>query len=641
MSKRFPLLLPAAFAAALAFAAPPAQEAFVSVRDASLRVGGEPVSFACAAEVPLPSPEEGEDPAAACDRLARRLALSGFNMVRLPRAAAPSAAGGPDLRDFFVRSCARQGVRIWAEAMQGLWDAPVPAEAVDLVDDPSTRAAWTNALAAAAPEDLALAAFWDPRLEVLALRRQRDWARAFNGETGLRRGEDPAYGFFSLSSTWWTDIQRRSPDDLPAFFAQELRTAWNDWLFSRYGTDTELDVWLGLLPGETLVSNTVAMVPFDSTEPSLEGRRKEQLRFLRAVCDDHLRRLLDPFPAFGPATRLAPRAVSDGSDGGFLDAFSTAALFSRRAGVRRDRPLVFDAASAASPDEAAALAGDAVRSGADLFVLPCGDAPETWSRAALSFRAGRSAPESARRRLRTDAPVLDLPGLGLARVDLAPAEDRLPEDLLFPSVDAAVTLLRIPRKSIPSFPASFATNASVRFLVCVASRSRSPAGTDPATATATGTDPATAAATGTDPATAAAVGTDPATAAAAGTDPAAATAAGTDPATGTEEAVPGADSPLEADRPLKLSVAVRRPAGTDPIALFSIEDAETGEPVSFAVIAQGQALSKKVCVRSFAGRDSEPFDAVDGVFRAKFYEGRGALVFQPAPLGRAVLRTLE
>ena len=621
MSKRFPLLLPAAFAAALAFAAPPAQEAFVPVRDASLRVGGEPVSFACAAEVPLPSPEEGEDPAAACDRLARRLALSGFNMVRLPRAAAPSAAGAPDLRDLFVRSCARQGVRIWAEAMQGLWDAPVPAEAVDLVDDPSTRAAWTNALAAAAPEDLALAAFWDPRLEVLALRRQRDWARAFNGETGLRRGEDPAYGFFSLSSTWWTDIQRRSPDDLPAFFAQELRTAWNDWLFSRYGTDTELDVWLGLLPGETLVSNTVAMVPFDSTEPSLEGRRKEQLRFLRAVCDDHLRRLLDPFPAFGPATRLAPRAVSDGSDGGFLDAFSTAALFSRRAGVRRDRPLVFDAASAASPDEAAALAGDAVRSGADLFVLPCGDAPETWSRAALSFRAGRSAPESARRRLRTDAPVLDLPGLGLARVDLAPAEDRLPEDLLFPSVDAAVTLLRIPRKSIPSFPASFATNASVRFLVCVASRSRSPAGTDPATATATGTDPATATTTGTDPATAA--------------------AAGTDPATGTEEAVPSADSPLEVDRPLRLSVAVRRPAGTDPIALFSIEDAETGEPVSFAVIAQGQALSKKVCVRSFAGRDSEPFDAVDGVFRAKFYEGRGALVFQPAPLGRAVLRTLE
>ena len=621
MSKRFPLLLQAAFAAALAFAAPPAQEAFVSVRDASLRVGGEPVSFACAAEVPLPSPEEGEDPAAACDRLARRLALSGFNMVRLPRAAAPSAAGGPDLRDLFVRSCARQGVRIWAEAMQGLWDAPVPAEAVDLVDDPSTRAAWTNALAAAAPEDLALAAFWDPRLEVLALRRQRDWARAFNGETGLRRGEDPAYGFFSLSSTWWTDIQRRSPDDLPAFFAQELRTAWNDWLFSRYGTDTELDVWLGLLPGETLVSNTVAMVPFDSTEPSLEGRRKEQLRFLRAVCDDHLRRLLDPFPAFGPATRLAPRAVSDGSDGGFLDAFSTAALFSRRAGVRRDRPLVFDAASAASPDEAAALAGDAVRSGADLFVLPCGDAPETWSRAALSFRAGRSAPESARRRLRTDAPVLDLPGLGLARVDLAPAEDRLPEDLLFPSVDAAVTLLRIPRKSIPSFPASFATNASVRFLVCVASRSRSPAGTDPATATATGTDPATATTTGTDPATAAAEGTDP--------------------ATGTEEAVPSADSPLEIDRPLRLSVAVRRPAGTDPIALFSIEDAETGEPVSFAVIAQGQALSKKVCVRSFAGRDSEPFDAVDGVFRAKFYEGRGALVFQPAPLGRAVLRTLE
>ncbi len=621
MSKRFPLLLPAAFAAALAFAAPPAQEAFVSVRDASLRVGGEPVSFACAAEVPLPSPEEGEDPAAACDRLARRLALSGFNMVRLPRAAAPSAAGGPDLRDLFVRSCARQGVRIWAEAMQGLWDAPVPAEAVDLVDDPSTRAAWTNALAAASPADLALAAFWDPRLEVLALRRQRDWARAFNGETGLRRGEDPAYGFFSLSSTWWTDIQRRSPDDLPAFFAQELRTAWNDWLFSRYGTDTELDVWLGLLPGETLVSNTVAMVPFDSTEPSLEGRRKEQLRFLRAVCDDHLRRLLDPFPAFGPATRLAPRAVSDGSDGGFLDAFSTAALFSRRAGVRRDRPLVFDAASAASPDEAAALAGDAVRSGADLFVLPCGDAPETWSRAALSFRAGRSAPESARRRLRTDAPVLDLPGLGLARVDLAPAEDRLPEDLLFPSVDAAVTLLRIPRKSIPSFPASFATNASVRFLVCVASRSRSPAGTDPATGTATGTDPATATATGTDPATAAAEGTDP--------------------ATGTEEAVPSADSPLEVDRPLRLSVAVRRPAGTDPIALFSIEDAETGEPVSFAVIAQGQALSKKVCVRSFAGRDSEPFDAVDGVFRAKFYEGRGALVFQPAPLGRAVLRTLE
>ena len=307
--------------AAATVASSAAETEFVTVSGDALRAGDRPCAFACAAGIRLPEPDATagtnalDEARAAARLLARDLALAGFNMVRLPDLAVPRA-GDPAtearlaVQDEFVAACKDEGVHVWAEVLHPVLDfAPVPADA-DALDDPATREAWREAVADTnfPAASLLLAAPWDPRLEILVQRRLRDWARAFNPRTGLRRCDDPAYALFSFSTLWWEDLDADALPELPPFLARGLADAWNDWLYERYGTDLALRGRFPLESGESLAEGTVAFPPPERSPDS--ARTREQRAFLHRLSTDHLSRLLAPFSAFGQTSRTGV-AVSD------------------------------------------------------------------------------------------------------------------------------------------------------------------------------------------------------------------------------------------------------------------------------------------------------------------------------------------
>ena len=279
----------------------------VSVRDGRLAAGDEPVALACADGVPLPEPD-------AADALADRLAVCGFNAVRLPDAAAPKDV---ERLAAFSAACAWRGIRLWADALvPALAVPPSPADAA-LIDDPATEAAWTNALAEAAANgfDPFLAAPWDPRLESLLQHRLRDWARAFNPATGLRRLDEPAWALVGFSSGWrnaflFSASATNAPVP-PAFFRDGFLAEWNVWLYDRYGTDERAAAIL--LPGESVASNAVAWIgspfgaPPDDAVPA--ERIHDEKLFLHHLYQPHAKRLVHYFRATGGNAETVPAFV--------------------------------------------------------------------------------------------------------------------------------------------------------------------------------------------------------------------------------------------------------------------------------------------------------------------------------------------
>lgn len=603
-------IVPALCAAALAAAGAAAAETeFVTVSGDALRAGDRPCAFACAAGIRLPEPDATagtnalDEARAAARLLARDLALAGFNMVRLPDLAVPRA-GDPAtearlaVQDEFVAACKDEGVRIWAEALHPVLDfAPSPADA-DALDDPATREAWREAVADTnfPAASLLLAAPWDPRLEILVQRRLRDWARAFNPRTGLRRCDDPAYALFSFSSLWWEDLDADALPELPPFLARGLADAWNDWLYERYGTDLALRGRFPLEPGESLEAGTVAFPPPERDPAS--PRTRAQRAFLHRLSTDHLSRLLSPFSAFGQAARTAPRLVRHGGPEPFLGRFSTVALAEPvRGGAAApgsDLPLVLDASRAADPAHGLSIAARAFPEGADILVLPCGAAPAAWAPAAAAFSAGRGDTAALDAAAHREDGAFDLPGAAHARL-VAPASGEGPSVALFPAAGAAVAVVRVPRGSAPSFPAELdASGLPRQFLVCLP-----PQG--PAAATRATDEENDEADAGTD--------ADPAPA---------------PPETAAEAAAhPIFDVVLLAPDGRPGAWALRlRPDG----------------PADYAVLARGAGLEKKVCEPA-AGAEPVPA-AAGGTFRVDGLSGPAVLLFRPPAPGASLLRGL-
>ena len=481
MKRPVPLL---ALVAAAALPALAAETEFVTVFGGGLRCGDRPAAFVCASGVRLPAPDPAagtnalEEALAAVRGTARNLALAGFGMVRIPdlavpRTGDPAAEARLAVQDEFVAACKDAGVRVWAEVLHPVSDfVPIPADA-DALDDPATRDAWREAVADTnfPAASLVLAAPWDPRLEILLQRRMRDWARAFNPRTGLRRCDDPVYALFGFSSLWWDDMDAAAPPDLPPFLEREFLDAWNDWLYERRGTDQALRDLFGLDPGETLLSNSVAFPPPELAPSS--PRTREQRIFLHWLSILHLSRLLTPFSSFGQAARTAPRLVRHGGPSPFLKRLSTVAL--AEAGANHgghdapdpEFPLVFDASRIADPARGLAAAAKAAASGADILVLPCGSDPAAWAPAAAAFLAGRANPAALAAAARDDSAAYDFPTAAHARL-VVPAPGEEPSVATFPAAGAAVAVARIPEGEQPAFPSAFAASDLPRqFLVCL------------------------------------------------------------------------------------------------------------------------------------------------------------------------------
>ena len=476
----------AALASLAASGAGAAETEFVTVLGDELRRGEKTAAFVCAAGVRLPEPDPAAgtnavpEACAAARSLAREFALSGFGMVRLPDLAVPRA-GDPAtearlaVQDEFVAACKEEGVRVWAEVLHPVLEfAPTPADA-DALDDPATREEWREAVADTnfPAASVLLAAPWDPRLEILVQRRMRDWARAFNPRTGLRRCDDPVYALFGFSSLWWEDLDAAALPDLPPFLERELLDAWNDWLYERYGTDVAVRDRIGLGPGETLASNSVAFPPPELSPGS--ARTREQRAFLHSLSASHLARLLVPFSSFGRAARTAPRIVRHGGPTPFLPEYSTIGIAEPRAHGRhqpapRDgRPLVFDASALAGAANPLKTVWSAAETGADVLVLPAGADPAAWTPAAAAFLAARADPAALSDAARGGAAAYDFPTAAHARL-VVPEPGGEPSIAVFPAAGAAVAVVRAADGETPAFPTELgASDLPRQFLVCVAS----------------------------------------------------------------------------------------------------------------------------------------------------------------------------
>ena len=586
--------LVAAVLAAAALAAGAAEAEVVTVFGNGLRAGEGSAAFSCAAGVRLPEPDPAagtdalEGARAAARTLARDLALSGFNMVRLPDLAVPRA-GDPAtearlaVQDEFVAACKDEGLRVWAEVLHPVLDfVPTPADA-DVLDDPATREAWQEAVADTnfPAASLVLAAPWDPRLEILVQRRLRDWARAFNPRTGLRRCDDPAYALFSFSSLWWEDLDAAALPALPPFLERGLSDAWNDWLYERRGTDQALRDLFGLDPGETLASNSVAFPPPEAAPGS--ARTREQRIFLHWMSLLHLSRLLTPFSFFGQASRTAPRLVRHGGSSPFLKRLSTIALAEPASGGAalrtappEDLPLVLDATAGDSSQNPVSYAWLAADAGADVLVLPAGSDPARWSPAAAAFRAGRADPAALRKAFGSlDASAFDFPSAAHARL-LVPAVGETPSVLVFPAAGAVVAVARIPSGEAPVFPSGLAESGQPRqFLVCV------------------------------------------------------------------PEDYPATYSDGRLDHAASFDVSVLHPSARPGACVLLVRaplrPAPDGAPRPFAVLARGPELARKECL---PGGAPPAVSAESGVFRIDGLSSSALLLFRPAAPGPGLLRNL-
>lgn len=289
----------------------------------------------CALGVSIPQPLPTDDvgiwrtnwhaAVAVGEALLGKLEQSGFTMVRLGNlpVGESSIQGNysiPELTDRFVLSCKNHSLKIWAGVLHPILQAPVRVSDVDCLEDASTAQAWSNAVATVQhPEELMLAAPWDPRLEILLQRRLRLWGRSFNPYTGLRRVNDPAFALWSFEQVWWEDFQTGEPLPIPAYFQETLETAWNNWLYEHFVTDARLRKDLSDMPKDASIEKgripwmDARVCPTCANAKKTAGkcpRRREQNRFLLSIYTRHILRLKQPFVNLSETVWQSPLAMS-------------------------------------------------------------------------------------------------------------------------------------------------------------------------------------------------------------------------------------------------------------------------------------------------------------------------------------------
>jgi hypothetical protein len=213
-----------------------------------------------------------EDRYALMVTIANRIDALGFNLWRtwhVPTGKEWTKGDGSsdDLLGFFLNEMDKRGMKLW---MATLHAAPVSAEDVDIINDPSTAHEWQNAIMTLAEKDKHLstwcvATFWDPRLEAIGIRGKLARAGFRNHyKGGMRLADDPQVVVWELSNEeWWLRKMLRGEwQQLPEFFKQSLLAQWNAFLTKKYGNDEKLaQAWIALLSGESLQTGTVQLAP--------------------------------------------------------------------------------------------------------------------------------------------------------------------------------------------------------------------------------------------------------------------------------------------------------------------------------------------------------------------------------------------
>lgn len=220
---------------------------FVQVRDGHFYIGDERIRFwgvnvSFAGGTPDKSAAEG---------VARRLAKFGVNIVRFhhldnrsPRGIL--AAGGPDTRrldpqqldrmDYFISQLKAQGIYV----NLNLHVSHKRTEADGVRD------------ARLLPKYDKYVSIFDPTLRRLMKEYARDLLTHVNPYTGRPYTDEPAVAMIEITNenSLLAGWLRGRIDELPPYYAEELRRRWNEWLKGRYGSTERLrSAWsLGLEP---------------------------------------------------------------------------------------------------------------------------------------------------------------------------------------------------------------------------------------------------------------------------------------------------------------------------------------------------------------------------------------------------------
>ncbi|MEM1011406.1 MAG: hypothetical protein AAGI46_04195 [Planctomycetota bacterium] len=213
------------------------------------------------------------------DELLDRLELLGFNAVRFWEGYVDGDyeigdGSRQDAADYFIAEAGKRGFRIWTAGLNRVGYV-LPSE-VDVIDDPATAEAWSQAVLSASRlnDDGSirrgwairnnLARIWDPRLQAIGIRNMTAVATHRNQHNGLRWCDDPTFAVWELSNEeWWMrKMVGGRWQTLPPFFRQQLIAKWNDYLRESYGDDATLaEAWGGLIEGESLDAGTVLLAP--------------------------------------------------------------------------------------------------------------------------------------------------------------------------------------------------------------------------------------------------------------------------------------------------------------------------------------------------------------------------------------------
>ncbi len=262
---------------------PPDSEYVVAHDDGDLYVGEQAVRFwGGIGGVPV-SKAPGEDPYAYARRMADRIQLYGFNMMRVwgqndavfaqPEGYTKGDGSRLDLYDAMIAILKERGIRLWfAGAGSG---GTATADDVAVIDDPASAEGWSAAITDMAKAqrksgeisvNLAgcVASAWDPRLEELTIQRTAHFLDHLNQHTGLRRADDPVYAIWELTNEQWWIVQMVSGkwQKLPKFFRDSLIGKWHEFLQNKYGGQEALvAAWGGLKPGEDLAAGTLYLAP--------------------------------------------------------------------------------------------------------------------------------------------------------------------------------------------------------------------------------------------------------------------------------------------------------------------------------------------------------------------------------------------
>jgi hypothetical protein len=268
----------------------PPDDQYVVIQDGHLSVGGQRVRIwaaigklhADSKVTDKDTPEQRKEKVArsrqSTDALLDRFEDLGFNGFRLwrgfntPVNYTPGDGSAADDVDYFLAQASKRGMKVWLAGLNNAGD--VKPSDVDIIEDPATADAWTQAVEAMTKDEQGkakkwdlrnnVARFWDPRLEALAISRMKNVATHVNRHTGLRWCDDPVFGVWELSNEeWWMrKMVAGQWQKLAPFFRNSLVAKWNTFLKDKYGSDDKLKAaWGNLLAGESLDNGSVLLLP--------------------------------------------------------------------------------------------------------------------------------------------------------------------------------------------------------------------------------------------------------------------------------------------------------------------------------------------------------------------------------------------